>query len=146
MDIEILSAKECDRESWIEQSRFSREVLEKVIHINDGYSFIAKYNGENIGIISLYIRDICDNNTLKEAYIDLIEVKKQYRRMRVATELLNKVIEISKDKGLYQLRAWSSLDKKEAIKLWEYEKFCFNPTIMYKSGLEIHGVYVTKLL
>ncbi len=146
MEIKISNAKEKEKIEWIEKSNFDKGILEKVIHIDDGYSFISKHNEELIGIISIYIRNIFENNSLKEIYIDLIEVDENYRRMKVATNLLQKVVEFSKMNGIYQLRAWSSLDKEQAIKLWKNHKFCFNPVTMKKNNSDIQGVYVTKLI
>jgi len=147
LEIIIANVGEKEKKEWIKQSNFKKETLEKVIHINDGLSFVAKYKDEYIGIISIYIKDVFENNEeLKEAYIDVIEVKEQYRRMKVGRRLLDKVIEFSRENNLYQIRAWSTLDKKKAIKLWEAAGFSFTPITMNKNGIEISGVYVGKLI
>ncbi len=48
--------------------------------------------------------------------------------------------------GFYQLRAWSSSDKTEAIPMWKSLGFGLVPTTTYPRGQAVPGYFVTLRL
>ena len=79
-------------------------------------------------------------------YIDILEVHEEYRRKGIATHLINIVCERAKQSGVYQIRAWSSEDKIEAILMWKALGFGLCPAITYPQGKEVKGYFVVKVL
>ena len=55
-------------------------------------------------------------------------------------------VERARARGVYQLRAWSSEDKTEAIPMWKALGFGLCPATTYPGGREIEGYFVTKVL
>ncbi len=55
-----------------------------------------------------------------EGHIDIIGVAAAYRRQGIATRLIEIAAERAREHGAYQLRAWSSEDKTEAIPLSDH--------------------------
>lgn len=106
-------------DSWWE--RIARDWSEKSIrhlHFSDGFTIIAAYEEQTIGIISMYWRGlpVPVADTI-EGYIDFLEVKPIYRRRGIATRLIALTVEQARKQKAYQVRAWSSADKIEAIPL-----------------------------
>lgn len=60
--------------------------------------------------------------------------------------LVNEAIDLAKKNEVYQIRAWSSEDKIEAIKMWRSLGFGLCPAVTYPRGKEIHGYFVSKVL
>jgi len=117
------------------------------MHLEDGFSILAMQGERFVGLISVYwnilplpLPETC------EGYIDILEVHKDFRRKGIATQLINLSLERAKENGAYQIRAWSSLDKSEAIPMWKALGFGLCPTTTYPKGQEVMGYFVTKLL
>ena len=117
------------------------------MHLEDGFSILALQENDIAGLISVYwkklpppLPDIC------EGYIDILEVHKDFRRSGIATQLIHLSLERAKERDVYQMRAWSSLDKREAIRMWKTLGFCLCPATTYPKGQEVMGCFVTKLL
>ena len=135
------------KRKWITKSQWNERIIENVIHLDDGLTIAVMISDEPIGVISVYW------NVLPypifdaiEGYIDVIEVVKEYRKKGIAEKMIKIIEKYAKKHGAYQLRAWSSEDKKEAIHMWKAMKFGINPAITYPKGKEVKGVYVTKIL
>ena len=119
------------------------EIIERHMHIEDGFSIVPMHAGEPIGLISVYWRRLPPPlPPRKEGYIDIIEVIEGYRRKGIATELVRLSAERAREQGAYQLRAWSSEDKVEAIPMWKAFGFGLCPI----TGQQINGYFVTKPL
>ena len=132
------------------KSRVAEEWGEKVahhMHLEDGFSILAMQRNELVGLISMYwkmlpapLPETC------EGYIDILEVHKDFRRRGIAKHLIDMSIERAKEKGAYQVRSWSSLDKSEAIPMWKALGFGLCPSTTFPNGQEVKGYFVTKLV
>ncbi len=135
------------KKKWKTKSQWDERIIEEVIHLEDGFAISAMINDEPIGIISIYWKVLPNPipHTI-EGYIDVIEVVKEHRRKGIAERLIGFAAIHAKKYGAYQLRAWSSEDKKEAIPMWRSLNFSVCPATTYPKGHEIKGVYATKIL
>ena len=121
------------------------EVAARHMHFADGFSVVALAGGNPVGLISVYWRPLppplletC------EGYIDIIEVRPGFRRRGIARRLVEIAIERAKAHDAYQLRAWSSDDKMEAIPMWKALGFGLCPATVTSRGQEVKGYFVTK--
>lgn len=132
------------------KSRIAEEWGEKAarhMHLEDGLSILALKDDNLVGLISMYwktlpapLPEIC------EGYIDILEVHKDFRRKGIATQLIDMAMDRAKEKGAYQVRSWSSLDKTEAIPMWKAIGFGLCPATTFPKGQGVKGYFVTKLL
>jgi ribosomal protein S18 acetylase RimI-like enzyme len=132
------------------KNRVMKEWGEKTarhMHLEDGFSILAMQKNNLVGLISVYwkllpppLPETC------EGYIDILDVHKDFRRRGIATQLIDLSLERAKEKGAYQMRSWSSLDKTEAIPMWKALGFGLCPATTYPKGQEVRGYFVTKLL
>ena len=119
------------------------EVVERHMHIEDGFSIVPLHAGKPVGLISVYWREFPPPlPETKEGYIDIIEVVEGYRRRGIARELVRRSAERARQEGAYQLRAWSSEDKVEAIPMWKALAF----GLCAITDPEVNGYFVTKPL
>lgn len=143
----------------MEFSRANKDIVEKVkrdfgieqanyLHFDDGFTFVVLDGDEVVGFISARIRKLPYVEKTFESYIDVIEVRQEYRGLGIARKLLGLSEEESKKKGLYQIRAWSSEDKKEAILMWRNLGFCLDPQeiISEVTKKPVKGCFVIKIL
>jgi len=126
------------------------EVAKNHIHTESGsYSLAAICDDLPVGFISTYTcsldAPICEE---KDAYIDIIEIDEEYRRMGIATELVMRTEKWAKKAGLLQIRAWSSQDKAEAIPLWRNLGYGLCPAKIWIEWCKevVDGYYVVKQL
>ena len=126
------------------------EVAKNHIHNENGScSFAAMRDDTPIGFISIYIRNLdAPIGEEKDAYIDIIEVDKEYRQMGIATELIMRTEQWAKKAGLLQVRAWSSQDKVEAIPMWRNLGYGLCPAKIWieRHNIAVDGYYVVKQL
>ena len=117
------------------------------LHFDDGFTLAALNDGQVVGFASFVWRDlIAPLESLQECFIDIIETKTEYRRQGIASSLLEMAEQYARDKGVYQLRAWSSDNKIEALPMWAALHFGLSPAVVYPGGQEVHGYFVTKSL
>jgi ribosomal protein S18 acetylase RimI-like enzyme len=117
------------------------------MHLEDGFSILALQENNLVGLISLYWKLLPPPLPKTwEGYIDILEVHKDFRRRGIATQLIDMSVERVKEKGVYQVRSWSSLDKAEAIPMWKALGFGLCPAMTYPQGQEVKGYFVTKVL
>jgi GNAT superfamily N-acetyltransferase len=134
--------------TWIDRlsDKFGAKAVSH-LHFEDGFVIIAAHEAEVAGMISLYWRtmprplDYC-----REGYIDFIETSLDYRRIGIAKQLIQRAVERSCDHGVYQIRAWSSEDKLEAIPMWQSLGFGLAPAVVFHENKEIRGFYAVKVL
>src|SRR5574341_1126296 len=116
------------------------------MHLEDGFSIVALEGDNPVGLISVYWRTLPPPlPETCEGYIDILEVHKDYRRKGIARRLIDLSLERAHEKGVYQMRAWSSIDKREAIAMWKALGFGLCPAATYPNGQEVMGYFVTKL-
>jgi GNAT superfamily N-acetyltransferase len=132
------------------KSRVAEEWGEKVahhMHLEDGFSILAVQEENLVGLISVYWKILpAPLPETYEGYIDILEVHQDFRRKGIATQLVDKALERAQENGVYQVRAWSSLDKKEAIPMWKALNFGLCPATTYPNGQKVKGYFVVKLL
>lgn len=120
------------------------------IHAGDGsFSLAAMCNGVPIGFISAYIQNLPDPiGDEKDAYIDVIEVDENFRRMGIASEMIARAETWAKKAGLLQIRAWSSKDKTGAIPMWRSLGYGLCPARIWLEWCNetVYGYYVVKQL
>ena len=123
------------------------ETAARHMHIADGFSILALSDGDPVGLISVHWRRLPAPlaHTI-EGYIDIIEVLAGFRRQGIATRMIELSIERAREQGVYQLRAWSSEDKAEAIPMWEALGFGLCPATTYPGGQEVKGYFVTRVV
>lgn len=135
-------------ESW--KPRIAEERNEKVaqhLHFSDGFTIVALHQNLSIGIVATDWRVLPDPlPSTVEGYIDIVEVKPAYRKRGIARQLINLTIQKAREYKAYQLRAWSSEDKVEAIPMWKQLGFGLCPTTTFPRGQEVHGFFVTRIL
>jgi ribosomal protein S18 acetylase RimI-like enzyme len=117
------------------------------MHLEDGFSILAMQDDNLVGLLSVYwkllpapLPETC------EGYIDILEVHKVFRRRGIAKQLIAIAMERAKEKGAYQMRSWSSLDKTEAIPMWKAIGFGLCPATTFPKGQKVRGYFVTKLI
>ena len=88
--------------------------------MEDGFTLLALHGDELAGMISVYWKELpAPLAGSCEAYIDILEVHKDFRRQGIAARLIGLSAERARAQGAIQLRSWSSLDKQEAIPMWK---------------------------
>ena len=132
------------------QERIGREwsaVAARHMHLNDGFSIIARDGEESVGLIAIVWRDLPPPlPPTIEAYIDIIEVQPAHRRQGIATHLVRLAQARAREYGAYQLQAWSSNDKVEAIPMWRALRFGLHPATTFPGGQAVEGYFVTFVL
>lgn len=90
------------------------------LHFGEGCCTLAAWIGpEPVGFISLLPeRLIPPLHGRCDAFIDAIEVDASCRRQGIAGELVRRAELWAGQHGYFQIRAWSSDDKEEAIPMW----------------------------
>ena len=123
------------------------ELQARYMHISDGFSIVAMYQGNPVGLISVCLKKLPPPIMDKyETFIDIIEVQAGFRRKGIAKKMIEISLERSRKMGACQIRAWSSEDKIEAIPMWRSLGFGLCPTTVYPKGQEVKGYFVTKVL
>ena len=114
------------------------------LHMEDGFTLLALHGDELAGMISVYWKQLpAPLAGSCEAYIDILEVHKDFRRQGIAARLIGLSAERARAQGAIQLRSWSSLDKQEAIPMWKALGFGLCPAVTFPGGQEVHGYFVT---
>ncbi len=130
------------------KAEFGKEKAD-LLYFNGGFTYVALDNKEIAGFISAKINKLpYVLNNIFESFIDVIEVKEKYRRQGIAKKLLKLSERESKKIGAYQIRAWSSKDKKEAIMMWKKLGFSLHPQeiISIVTKKPVKGYFITKIL
>ncbi len=125
------------------------EVAGRHIHLESGsYSLAAMCDKEPVGIISSYTRTLpAPLAGEMDAYIDIIEVDRQFWRQGIATQMIRLTEEWAMEAGLLQIRAWSSQNKVQAIPMWRDLGYGLCPSsILTGTGEALDGYYVVKQL
>jgi len=123
------------------------EVAARHMHLDDGFSIVALAGDEPVGLIGVVWRALPPPlPPTEEAFIDIIEVRADFRRRGIAAQLIALSAERARSRGAYQLRAWSSEDKFEAIPMWRALGFGLCPATTYPRGEEVRGYYVARVL
>ena len=123
------------------------ELQARHMHLCDGFSIVALFENTLVGLISVKWKILPPPlPETHEGFIDIIEVQKDYRRRGIAKHLVDMSLERAKKENVYQMRAWSSSDKTEAIPMWKAMGFCLCPATIYPEGQDVSGFFVVKRL
>lgn len=140
--LHIVEADEALRE------RIGREwgpVAAAHMHLSEGFALVALDGGDPVGLISIAWRELPPPLAgVVEAFIDVIEVRADWRRQGVGRRLVDLAAGRARAAGAYQLRAWSSEDKTEAIPMWRALGFGLCPAMTYPRGIEVKGYFVAR--
>jgi hypothetical protein len=60
--------------------------------------------------------------------------------------LVRKTVEAARAAGVYQIRAWSSEDKVQAIPMWRELGFGLCPAEIYPGSKKVRGFYVARVI
>ena len=121
----------------------------------DGCYLIAALDGEMVaGFAALHPGQwIVPLEQHSDGFIEVIEVAKAYRRQGIGSTLVKMLEEYAASYGYYQIRAWSSDDKVEALNMWRKLNYCMCPAAMLGESVcegyenkQIVGYYYAKLL
>lgn len=147
MDLSILRYADADESI---KDRIEKEWGPKAaryMHLIDGFSIVAVRDALLVGLISVYRKKLpAPLSETFDWYVDILEVHQDFRRLRIATRLIDIVCERAKKEGVYQIRSWSSEDRTEAIPMWKALGFALCPTATYPQGKEVKGYFVAKVL
>lgn len=123
------------------------EMVARHMHTSDGFSIVTLAGDDIVGLIAVVWRDLPPPlpDTV-EAYIDIIEVRSDFRRQGIAAELVRLAVARARERGAYQMRAWSSDDKVEAIPMWRALGFGLCPTTTYPRGRAVQGYFATLVV
>lgn len=117
------------------------------MHLSHGFSILALSEGLAVGLISVYWKRLpVPLQQESDAYVDILEVQRDFRRQGIARRLIALSMQRARAEGLAQIRAWSSEDKTDAIHLWRALGFGLCPATTYPNGQAINGFFVVKLL
>jgi len=123
------------------------ELQARHMHLDDGFSIVALFDTVLVGLISVAWRILPPPlPETREGFIDIVEVQRDFRRMGIARCLVDMSLERARTEDSYQMRAWSSSDKTEAIPMWKTFGFCLRPAKVYPKGQEVSGYFVAKRL
>lgn len=117
------------------------------MHLTDGFSIVATRGADIAGLVSTYWKQLpAPLMDGLDAYIDILEVHSEFRRQGIARRLIEISMDRAKQKGMRQIRAWSSEDKTAAIHLWKALGFGLCPATIYPGGQEVQGFFVVRIL
>ena len=112
-----------------------------------GFAIVALDGDKPIGLISLSWRDLpAPPLDAHDATIDIIEVREGYRRKGVARRLISIAMDRLIESNVFQVCAWSTNDKVEAIPMWHALGFTMQPVTHSMWGSEVTGYFVAKRL
>jgi len=123
------------------------ELQARHMHVDDGFTVVALSSGRPVGLLAVAWRELPQPLAReRDAFIDIIEVRPEFRRRGIASRMIGMAAWRGKSAAAYQLRAWSSDDRTEALAMWRALGFGLAPATVYPAGKEVNGFFVTKVL
>jgi GNAT superfamily N-acetyltransferase len=123
------------------------ELAQRHLHFVDGFTLAALVGDQLAGFLSVYWKHLPPPlQEAAEGYLDIIEIQQDFRRRGVATRLVEQAEKLARERGAYQLRAWSSADKTVAIWMWKALGFSLCPAVTFPNGQEVRGFFAVKVL
>lgn len=108
-----------------------------------GY-FIFAQEDEIVGFAAVFYRKIPAPITAEEAFINVIEVFESNQQKGIASLMVQKILQIEKEKGTYQVRAYCDIRNVASHRLWRKNGFGISP-VKEPDG-SIPGSFVTYVL
>ncbi|QOR34119.1 GNAT family N-acetyltransferase [Clostridium sp. 'deep sea'] len=122
--------------------------------LNNLTIIVAIKNNKIVGHLSLIKQPLTVpvyNETLKiankiimELFVQTFHVSELYRRLGIGLSLQELALTETKSQNCYQLRSWSSFDKKGNYQLKLKLGFSFAPSFIESNGKKIAGGYFIK--
>lgn len=114
--------------------------------MNQGGNLIVTIDNDNIiGFSWSFVREIPITISKTEYFINVIEVFDEGKRCQgIGSLIVEKCIEIAKENGCYQVRAYCDANNVASHMLWVKNEFAISPVKM-ENGMII-GSYVTYKL
>ena len=146
-DMEFVIADQHLKEKIVDEWKTYMPSVGKYIKLENGFTIVAMQGLKPVGLVAVSYGKL--NSSLPptiEAHIDDIEVLEEYRQNGIGRKLVELVEKQATRDGAYQLRSWSTNDKKEAIPMWKALGFGLCPVTHSMWGPEITGYFVAKTL
>ena len=119
------------------------------IVLEEGFTIVALDGDQAVGLISVRWEQLPPPlSEVTDAYIWDIEVAETHRWRGIARRLIAEVDRRAADHGAYQLRAWSSYDRLEALPMWKALGFglCPSSIVSAVTGQPVQGFFVARPL
>jgi len=118
------------------------ELPARHVHVDGGFTIVALAGTQPVGLLSVAWRELTPPiGDSTEAFIDLIEVREEFRRRSIARRMIGMAAARAKERGASQLRAWSSADKHAAIFMWQTLGFGLCPAVVQAGGADVRGYF-----
>lgn len=113
--------------------------------LSGDYLIVAEENGTLLGFAAVFAREIPAPVSASEAFINVIEVFDEARQRKgIASAMIQKIVEIERERKTYQIRAYCDIGNIASHHLWHKNKFGIAPVKMPNG--QIVGSYVTLVL
>ncbi len=96
---------------------FTKKKFNKVIHRNKGFCYVAEIDGKIVGTV------FGMHDGAFHGYIGKLLVAKDYRRQKIASELVSKLVDRFKKNGIYLVFAHVEKKNKPSLKLLKSLRF-----------------------
>ncbi|MBQ8515566.1 MAG: GNAT family N-acetyltransferase [Ruminococcus sp.] len=138
MDIRI--GTDADRRFILEKYPYTSQVMNQ-----GGYLVVAYESHEILGFSWAFRRKISVSIDKTEDFVNVIEVFKDENRCKgIGSLIVQKCINIAKENGSYQIRAYCDANNQSSHMLWIKNGFAISPVKM-ENG-QIVGSYVAYVL
>lgn len=129
-----------DKNAILEEYPYTAQVMH-----TGGDLIVAYENSKIAGFLWSFTRDILANVDKTESFINVIEVfNPQCRSKGIGSLMVKKCIELARENGCYQVRAYCDINNIPSNMLWIKNDFTISP-VAYENG-KIPGSYVTYKL
>lgn len=110
------------------------------------YFLVAQNDEGNIlGFATVFLREIPAPVQGREAFINLIEILEEENHGKgIGSLLVQKIIELEKEKDTYQIRAYCDIQNPASHRLWRKNGFGISP--VKNQDDSIQGSFVTYVL
>jgi len=106
--------------------------------------FVVAAEEDILGFATVFCRKIPAPVSAQEAFIYLIDILEEHRGRGIGSLLVQKIIELEREKGTYQVRAYCDIKNEASHGLWLKNGFGISPDKMPDG--EIPGSFVTYVV
>ena len=146
-NIDFVMADQRLAEKIIRQWQSYMPTIDQYIVLDNGFTLVAMHGDTPVGLIAVSYEQLpAPLDSTIEASITDIDVLDDYRRRGIARRLIDLAAERARQDGAYQLTAWSTDDKIEAIPMWKALGFGLSRVAHSMWGPEITGYFATRTL
>ena len=146
-DIDFVMADQRLVETIIRQWQTYMPTIDQYIVLDGGFTLVAMHGDTPVGLIAIAYEQLpAPLDATIEASITDIDVLDDYRRRGIAQRLVEMATERARQDGAYQLTAWSTDDKIEAIPMWRALGFGLSRVTHAMWDEEVTGYFATRVL